>query len=220
MIVGAHLFLREAIGRTRLIGSVVGLIGIALLTGAGSAGFSQPCIGDVYILGSTTGFALFVLIGRPIFREYGTLPVLSGASIWATILLAPLAVGEIMSGATVAVDVGTAGLVLYLGVGCSALTYLLWGYALRQIEAGNAAVFDNLVPIVGLVAAIGLLGERPGVWQIVGGGFVVLGAWVSTHAAEQVHPISSRTTFDVAAQPVHGYTNHCSGSSSTPRLGT
>lgn len=69
--------------------------------------------------------------------------------------------------------------VIYLGAGCSALTYALWGYALRHIEAGRAATFDALIPVVGTAAAVLVLLEAPLAWQIVGGVIVVAGVWLA-----------------------------------------
>jgi drug/metabolite transporter (DMT)-like permease len=39
---------------------------------------------------------------------------------------------------------------LYLVVGASALTLFLWNYAPRCVEASAAAIYVNLIPVVGL----------------------------------------------------------------------
>lgn len=189
-VIGATLLLRETLGRARLIGTVTALVGVIAITITGQHGFTEPGAGDLCVLGSAACFAAFILIGRPIFSEYGTLPVLAGATGWAMALMAPLAIVELSIGSAAAITPGTMGLVLYLGIGCSALTYLLWGYALTSLEAGRAAVFDNIVPIVGLIAAALLLNERPTTWQIGGGLLVVVGAWI-TSLPDQPQPARS-----------------------------
>ena len=72
------------------------------------------------------------------------------------------------------------GLVLYLGAGYSALTYGLWGYALRHLEASQAGVFDNVLPVVGVAAGLLVLRERPIIWHLAGGALVIAGVWLTS----------------------------------------
>ena len=76
--------------------------------------------------------------------------------------------------------------VFYLGVGCSALTYGLWGYALCHLEAARAAVFDALIPVVGILTAVVVLREAPTIWQLAGGALVAAAVWT---AAREPHPV-------------------------------
>lgn len=69
---------------------------------------------------------------------------------------------------------------LYLGAGPSALAYLLWNQALRHLDAGQAANFLNLIPVVGIASAAFFLGEVPTPGQLLGGSLVVGGVWLSS----------------------------------------
>ena len=91
----------------------------------------------------------------------------------------PLAMVETRLARPAAIDLGQVALVAYLGAGCSALTYTLWGYALRHIEAGRAAMFDALIPVVGVAAAAIVLQEAPLVWHLVGGTCIVAAVWMT-----------------------------------------
>jgi drug/metabolite transporter (DMT)-like permease len=110
---------------------------------------------------------------------HGTLPVLAGMAAWGTAALLPVAAVESWLTRPAAIGMGEVALVIYLGAGCSALTYALWGYALRHLEAGRAGTFDTLIPIVGIVAAVLVLQESPLVWHLVGGALVVTGVWLA-----------------------------------------
>ena len=132
------------------------------------------------MLASTGCFAAFAVLGRRAFPVYGTLPILAGMTTWGTAALLPAAVAELLLVRPAALGLGDVALVLYLGVGCSALTYGLWGYALRHLEAGRAAIFDNLIPVVGLAAAVAVLREDPTAWHLGGGALVVAGVLLAT----------------------------------------
>ncbi len=136
-------------------------------------------LGDALVLASTGCFAAFVVLGRRAFPVYGTLPVLAGMAAWGTAALLPVAAVESWLLRPAAIGTADVALVVYLGAGCSALTYALWGYALRHVEAGRAGTFDTLIPVVGIVTAVLVLREAPLAWHLVGGALVVTGVWLA-----------------------------------------
>ena len=74
-------------------------------------------------------------------------------------------------------DLGAQGWIVlaYLGAVASALPIFLWTYALlRYVPASAAALYINLVPVVGLGSAL-LFGESVGAAQLLGGMFAVAG---------------------------------------------
>jgi drug/metabolite transporter (DMT)-like permease len=73
---------------------------------------------------------------------------------------------------------------LYLGVVASALTLFLWNYALRYVEASAAAIYVNLIPVVGLIFALAL-GETASLLQILGGIIAVSGVLLSEAAVRK-----------------------------------
>jgi drug/metabolite transporter (DMT)-like permease len=68
--------------------------------------------------------------------------------------------------------------ILFLGVGCSGLGYLLWYAALERIEASKVAAFLYLEPLVTLVAAVALLGEPVAPTTVLGGVLVLTGVLI------------------------------------------
>ncbi len=121
---------------------------------------------------------------------------MSGVAIFGLVFLMPPSAVELGlrgMGRPTAVDL--LGL-LYLGAVASALAFVVWAFGLRQLEAGQAAIFANLNPLVGVVAAAVVLGE-PVTWvQIAGGGLILIGVWLVTrplapHTAMQVETVTT-----------------------------
>jgi drug/metabolite transporter (DMT)-like permease len=191
VILGAAVFLRESPGYARSAGVLTALAGVAAITLTGQHAFAIPGSGDLYVLGSAACFAAFVVLGRPVFVDFGTIPVLAATYAWAFVFLAPLATAEAATRGIGRLEPSTLGLLLFLGVGCSALAHTLWGYALRHLEASQAAVFDNLIPIVGIVAAALFLRERPTGWELAGGALVILGAWIASRPRHADPPLAT-----------------------------
>lgn len=179
ILVLAALFLGERLGARRIVAVGAAIAGVAVVTLPGREAVRAPGLGDLLVLASTVCFAAFVVLGRKAFPTYGMLPVLTGMAAWGTAALIPLAVIESSRAIPSAISPGQVALVLYLGAGCSALTYALWGYALRHVEAGQAATFDSLIPIVGVVTAALVLRETPRAWHLFGGMLVLGAVWMT-----------------------------------------
>jgi drug/metabolite transporter (DMT)-like permease len=185
----ASLYLGERLTVHRVWGVGIALVGVTVMTLVGRGTLAAPRMGDALVLASAGCFAAFVMLGRRAFAEHGTLPVLTGMLLWSLVVLLPAAVLELSVVARPVVGLHEAGLMLYLGAGCSALTYGLWGYALRHLEASRAVIFDNVIPVVGLAAAVLFLGERPTIWHLAGGALVITGVWFVSHEVPTSHRI-------------------------------
>jgi drug/metabolite transporter (DMT)-like permease len=53
---------------------------------------------------------------------------------------------------------------------------------LKALEASQVSTFLNLVPIIGVIAAVLLLGEQVQLVQMIGGAVILVGVAVSTRS--------------------------------------
>ena len=194
-LVLAAALLGERLGLRRLAAIGTALAGVAVVTFPGGGGGRAPGLGDLLVLASSACFAAFIILGRRAFPVYGTLPVLAGMAAWGTAALVPAAAVELWSTRPTAVDAGAVAMVIYLGAGCSALTYALWGYALRHIEAGRAATFDALIPVVGILAAVVVLREAPLANHVAGGALVLASVFVAASEPRIATAMARRDSF-------------------------
>ncbi len=189
--------LGERLSGQRLLGVSLSLLGVAAVVLRGSvAGLGLSAIGDGLVLLSALGLAVYLVLGRRAYGGDSSLELVSGVAIFGLVFLMPPSAVELGlrgMGRPTAVDL--LGL-LYLGAVASALAFVLWAFGLRQLEAGQAAIFANLNPLVGVVAAAVVLGE-PVTWvQIAGGGLILIGVWLVTrplapHTAMQVETVTT-----------------------------
>jgi drug/metabolite transporter (DMT)-like permease len=199
----AAVVLGEGLGPRRIAAIAAAIAGVVVVTLAAGGGVHVPGLGDALVLVSAACFAAFGVLGRRAFPAYGTLPVLAGMAAWGTAALLPAAVTEFMlTGPTSLAAIGAehVALVLYLGIGCSVLTYALWGYALRHIKAGCAAIFDTLILLVGVAAAVLVLRETLLPWHLVGGALVVAGVGM---AAGEIRPAAAIVNTPFVNAPEH-----------------
>ena len=97
------------------------------------------------------------------------------------IFLSPFLVGELLL--VGAPELSRRGwlILLYLGDGASALTLFLWNFALMYVEATAAAIYINLIPVIGLLFALAL-GESVSTVQLMGGTLAIAGVLLSESA--------------------------------------
>jgi drug/metabolite transporter (DMT)-like permease len=68
---------------------------------------------------------------------------------------------------------------LYLGIFCSVVAFLLYNYSLRKLSSSSAVTLMNLVPIFGVIFSVIVLHEVIRTAQIIGGIIVIFGVVLS-----------------------------------------
>lgn len=163
-----------------LNGLLVVLVGVALTVVPGGEGTAAASfLGDGLLLAGTVCFAAYAVLGRGACAGGGSLAVVAGSMRYGLVGLAPFAVGELVVVGVPAPSVGTVLVVVYLGAGCSAAAYALWGYGLSHLPAGQVALLGNLELLFGIAFA-SLLGETFLPIQALGGALILAGLWLAT----------------------------------------
>jgi drug/metabolite transporter (DMT)-like permease len=99
---------------------------------------------------------------------------------WAALVLVVIAVATGTAAPSSAREIG---LLLVLGLVCTALAHTLFIAALQVASAHTASVISALEPVYGIVLALGLLGEVPAPRTWVGGALIVGAAVIATRRA-------------------------------------
>jgi drug/metabolite transporter (DMT)-like permease len=76
-------------------------------------------------------------------------------------------------------------LLLYLGIGCTALNYVLWYYGLKHLNAAAASAFQYIIPLMSVVLAAVFLHEALSVGLILGGLLIVIGLIATQVASDR-----------------------------------
>jgi drug/metabolite transporter (DMT)-like permease len=176
-VVAERLFYKSAIAWYRWIGVALSLVGVYLLvgrTGAGEAAGGPA--GDLFMLGACLSWVAYNMVSRNLHKRFSDFAITTYQALFGTIFLLPLALLEHRSW----VPLSTVALldILYLAVFCSAGAYFLYVFALARIGPIGIAPFINLIPVVGALGGVLILGERLAAAQIAGGGVVIVGVLV------------------------------------------
>ncbi len=177
----------ERLTRQRGLAFAVAFAGVALAVGDGAESLDWRGVGLGLV--AATGLALTTVLGsRMMSRGHDELAIIFHMAVVA----AALTTAAVASGPGFAWPAGAIPWAGYLFAGAAAgLGMLLYFLALPLIGPLRASLLSNLEPVVAILAAIVILGERPGPAQFAGIA-MVLGAIGLLYAADRRHPAAGK----------------------------
>ena len=169
------VFFRTAISVRQIAGIALSVLGVYIIVGRSPQGLGGPegLTGNLLMLGACLSWVAYLLLSRRIPEGLPRLTVSAHQNLWGALFLIPLAFLERRSWTW-----GSAVIwlnILYLGLFCSALAYFLYQYALKHLGSVVLSTWINLIPVVGAVGGVTVLGEKLAAAQLVGGAVVIAG---------------------------------------------
>jgi drug/metabolite transporter (DMT)-like permease len=125
-------------------------------------------------------FALLAVLNRRFAATRAAKDVALWQNACATLVLVPIAMA---ADSVPAFDARAIGLLVLLGVLCTAVAHTLFIGALRTVTAHTASVVAALEPVYGIALAFVLLDEVPGARTLAGGALIVGAAIYATRRA-------------------------------------
>ncbi len=167
----AYYILKEKISYNRLIGIIIGILGMLMIVignrGADYIPSKSLSLGVLFSILASVSFALFTVLAKKNIKTYGAL-VFNSISffIGATVLLI---IGLLLKADfTMTTSFYNLSSILYLGLIVTGLAYLLYSNALQKIPASITSSFFLLKPVFASLFAVLILKESFSVWQAFG----------------------------------------------------
>jgi drug/metabolite transporter (DMT)-like permease len=182
-VLGAAL-LGERLGARAAVGIAAACVGATLLlrpsggSGAGhAASLTGRAAGNALILVALVCEALATVLSRPLRRHWPPLALTQRLVGWGALGLLPLALLEARAAPHPAAWLTPTSLggIAYLALGCTVFCYSVWYGLLGRIEAGRAAVFLYVQPLVGVLLGVTLQGDRLDLPAVAGGALIAAG---------------------------------------------
>jgi O-acetylserine/cysteine efflux transporter len=182
----AAAFMGEKPQRWQWWGLVCAIAGLALIGAAhGDSPAEMTLAGFLITVGAAAMWASSNLLTRKAAQYGAYTPV--GFIVWTSLfsILPLLALSVGVDGVdAVALQLQgigwrELGVIAYLALLSTLLGYGLWTQLLQRYAASTVAPLSLLVPVIGLLSALLLLGERPTMWQWVGTLGVLVGMVVN-----------------------------------------
>ena len=160
----------------RLVGVLVGIVGVALLFGVDLTGDSAALIGGLMVLLASLGYAIGPLQMKR--RMTGVPPVATAAATMtcAALLLTPAVPFAWPSHAP---SIDTVASLLVLGAGGTGIAFLVFYTLIAEVGPGRATVVAYIAPGFSVVYGVVLLGESFTAGTAAGLVFILVGSWLA-----------------------------------------
>ena len=190
MAVLGWLFLKERLGIAGTSGIVLAALGVLLVVSKGSlagmfsGSFGRP--GDILILISAPNWAIFSVMARPALQRHSAIKVTFYSMLfgWLFTCLQFLAGQHWHEFSQLTATGWTA--IAFLGVLCSALSYIFYNDGLQSLPASQVGAFLYLEPLVATLVAAVVLSEQIVLATLAGGALILLGVWQVSRAPRRL----------------------------------
>lgn len=184
LVVFSALLLREKLSMIQAGGTLVSFSGVIVIITQGNISRLlqlQVNKGDLLMLAAITVWTVYSILGKRLTKVPPITATASSAFL-ATLILAPFALYQGISFHNVS-GLALVG-VLYIVLFPSVASFIFWNLGVREIGAGKAGIFLNLIPVFTALISLAL-GEAVTLVQLTGGALVFLGVYATTGMLEK-----------------------------------
>lgn len=156
------LFLKEKLSIVNISGIFTAMFGLLVLVGKGNPlniNFLEHK-GDFLVLASAFTWGVYSIINKKISLVYSPLMTILYLFIMMTIIIVPFNINTRAINSIISLPALGWVSVLFLGLLCSGISYVIWAYSLRELEAKKVGAYLYFEPLVTVSAAGALLNEE------------------------------------------------------------
>ena len=174
------IFFKEKLNIIKSTGIIIAVFGLLMLVGKGNP-LNIDLIknkGDLLVLSSSFTWGIYSMVNKKISLNYSPLMTILFLFIMMAIIIIPFTVNE--SSIKSVVHLSAVGWIsiLFLGLLCSGVSYVIWAYALREMESAKVGAYLYLEPFVTVITAWIFLKEDITLLMILSGLIITAGVFL------------------------------------------
>lgn len=177
MAIMGFLIYKETMTNIQLLGASISFIGLLVLISKGdlsSLNFISN-YGDLLVLGSAFTWSIYSFYGKKVTLDYPPSLTILYLFITMLLLLSPVTLNSELFNTLKMLSTINWGALLFLGLLCSGLAYILWAEAMNELPANRVGAFLYLEPFVTVFTAWLLLNEEISLLMMVSGVVIIFG---------------------------------------------
>lgn len=180
MAVLGLIFFKEKLNALKIIGIITATFGLLLLVGKGDLSNIDLIKnkGDLLVLSSSFTWGIYSMVNKKISLNYSPLMTILYLFIMMAIIIIPFTV----SASSINSVKNLSGLgwiaILFLGLLCSGVSYVIWAYALREMESAKVGAYLYFEPFVTVLTAWIFLREDITLLMMLSGLIITAGVFL------------------------------------------
>ena len=155
------------------MGSILAFIGVALVILNGRMLKLNP-LGDILAFGAAISWVLYTHYVVKI-KDVAGIDQVFVITFWGVVTLIPFSIFQSM---TFQFELKSFLGLIYLGVVCSALGYVLWNKSIELIGDRKTTNFIYFIPLVTVISELLLMGSRLSLYNVIGVSALVIGLYI------------------------------------------
>jgi len=166
---------------SRVIGLVIGFMGVGILVGFDLTGGDLPVLAAMAIV--VLGYALGPILVDRKLGELPSLAVIAAAMLVNTIIFAPIAA---LTWPSEPIPPRAWISVLILGAICSALAFIVFFRLIAEVGPSRTTLITYINPVVAVILGIVVLSEPLTLGMVAALPLILLGSWLATRRAPAI----------------------------------
>lgn len=182
IILATIYIIHHKVKRKIITGAYVGLLGVLVLIFVPllRSGAQIAAVGNLFFIISVLGTVIQTILARRLLKKYAAVTVTFWSFFIGTLFFLPFFISEVQTYGFLP-NISYQGIVgiLFGALLSSAIAYHLYYWSLKFLHATEVSVFVYIDPIVTILIAAPLLGERPDFTFLVGAVLVFGGIFIA-----------------------------------------
>jgi len=174
------IFFKEKVTLLQLAGILIAMFGLLLLIGKGNI-LNIDLIenkGDMLVLGSAFTWGVYSMVNKKISLSYSPLMTILYLFLMMLIIIIPFNLSSETLNSVINLSLIGWISILFLGLFCSGIAYVIWARALRDMESAKVGAFLYFEPFVTVLAAWFFLNEVITLIMILSGLLITAGVFI------------------------------------------
>lgn len=135
--------------------------------------------GAVLILAANAFWAGYTVLSKPLLDRNPALPLAAVGTIVGTLVYLPFAAADLARIDWAGIPLAGWGAILYSGLVAIFFCFVLWYQSVKKVGSAKTGVYSNLTPILSIIFASRVLGERLTGLQAVGAAVTLAGVYLT-----------------------------------------
>lgn len=180
MAILGFIFYKEKITLLQFLGILVALAGLLLLIGKGDITNIDLIEnqGDLLVLGSAFTWGVYSMVNKKISLSYSPLMTILYLFLMMAVIIIPFNLNTETISSVINLSFISWMWILFLGIFCSGIAYVIWAQALRDMESAKVGAFLYFEPLVTVIAAWFFLQEEITLLMIFSGLLITAGVFI------------------------------------------
>lgn len=180
MAIMGVMFFHESMNLIRVGGILLSMFGLILLISKGdftNVGLISN-LGDFLVLASSITWSIYSALNKKISLHFSPLLTIFYLFSFMALILSPFTITPGYVGLLFHMSLNAWLAIIFLGLFCSGMAYVLWAQALKEMEATTVGVFIYIEPFVTVFTAWMILQEHITLLTMLSGLVITLGVFL------------------------------------------